>query len=108
MMILVSKIFVPKGFMGVTLYPFIFLKNPKDKDNSVFITHEKIHLRQQIEMLILPFYVWYGIEYLTRIIQYKDKKTAYRNISFEREAYQNEKNRNYLKKRSFWRFIRYV
>lgn len=107
-MILVSKIFVPKGFMGVTLYPFIFLKNPKDKDNSVFITHEKIHLRQQIEMLILPFYVWYGIEYLTRIIQYKDKKTAYRNISFEREAYQNEKNRNYLKKRSFWRFIRYV
>ncbi len=107
-MILVSKIFVPKGFMGVALYPFIFLKNPKDKDNSVFITHEKIHLRQQIELLILPFYVWYGIEYLVRIIQYKDKKAAYRNISFEREAYQNEKNRNYLKKRSFWRFIRYV
>lgn len=107
-MILVSKILVPKGFMGITLYPFIFLKFSKDKDNGVFINHEKIHLRQQIEMLIIPFYVWYGIEYLIRIIQYKNKKTAYRNISFEREAYQNENNLDYLKKRRFWRFLKYL
>lgn len=107
-MILVSKILVPKGFMGITLYPFIFLKFSKDKDNTVFINHEKIHLRQQIEMLIILFYVWYGIEYLIRIIQYKNKKTAYRNISFEREAYQNENNLDYLKKRRFWRFLKYI
>lgn len=107
-MIFVSKIFVPKGFMGITFYPFIFLKFSKDKDNAVFINHEKIHLRQQIEMLIIPFYVWYGIEYLIRIIQYKNKKRAYRNISFEKEAYQNENNLDYLKKRRFWRFLKYV
>lgn len=107
-MILVSKILVPKGFMGITFYPFIFLKFSKDKDNGIFINHEKIHLRQQIEMLIIPFYVWYGIEYLIRIIQYKNKKTAYQNISFEREAYQNENNLDYLKKRRFWRFLKYV
>ncbi len=107
-MIFVSKILVPKGFIGITLYPFIFLKLSKDKDNTVFINHEKIHLRQQIEMLIILFYVWYGIEYLIRIIQYKNKKTAYRNISFEKEAYQNENNLDYLKKRRFWRFLKYI
>lgn len=107
-MIFVSKIVVPKGFTGITLYPFIFLKNSKDKDNSVFITHEKIHLRQQIEMLVFPFYLWYGIEYLVRIIQYKDKRTAYRNISFEREAYQNENDLDYLKSRRFWGVLKYL
>ncbi len=107
-MILISKIFVPKGFTGVSFFPFIFLKYQKDKDNSVLINHEKIHLRQQIEMLVIPFYLWYGIEYSARIIQYKNRKTAYRNISFEKEAYQNENNLNYLKNRNFWSFFKYI
>lgn len=107
-MIRPSKIFIPKGFRGITLYPFIFIKNKTDSEDLTFINHEKIHLRQQIEFLILPFYIWYGIEYLIRRMQYKNKIIAYRNISFEREAYQNEADLNYLKKRSFWRFLKYM
>ena|SRR5690554_1502735 len=107
-MIRLSKLFVPKGFRGITLFPFIFIKNKIDQEHLSFINHEKIHLRQQIELLILPFYIWYGIEYLIRRIQYKNKKTAYHNISFEREAYQNEENLDYLKKRNFWRFLKYI
>lgn len=107
-MIYLSKIFIPKGFRGITLYPFIFIKNKTDSEDLTFINHEKIHLRQQIEFLILPFYIWYGIEYLIRRAQYKNKIIAYRNISFEREAYQNEADLNYLKKRSFWRFLKYM
>jgi len=70
--------------------------------------HERIHLRQQLELLIVPFYIWYLTEYVIRLMQYKNKHKAYRNISFEREAFQQEANLLYLKKRSFWSFLRYV
>ena len=72
------------------------------------INHEKIHTRQQIELLILPFYLWYFTEYLFRLIQYRDRLKAYHNISFEREAYANEKDLSYLKSRSFWSFLKYI
>ena len=70
--------------------------------------HEKIHIRQQMELLILPFFIWYGIEYFIRILQYKNKHLAYRNISFEREAYANESQNNFLQKRRFWNFLKYL
>lgn len=108
MILIVFKYLTPRGFRGLTFYPFVFLADKDDKLNKVFINHEKIHIRQQIELLILPFYLWYFTEYLFRLIQYKDRKEAYFNISFEREAYKNEKDLNYLKQRSFWRFLKYV
>ena len=92
---------------GITIFPFIVLSFKKDKSNEVLINHEKIHIRQQIEMLVIPFFLWYGIEYVIRFIQYRNSKLAYLNISFEREAYQNEKNLHYLKQRSFWKFIKF-
>lgn len=106
-MILFSKYLVPKGYTGITIYPFVFLKTKKLKNDVVLINHEKIHLRQQIELLIIPFYIVYLIEFLIRLIQYKKWYVAYRNISFEREAYRNENDLNYLKSRPFLAFIKY-
>lgn len=106
-MILISKYLVPKGYTGITLFPFVFLKNKALKTNTVLINHEKIHLRQQLELLVIPFYIFYGIEFIVRCIQYKKWYTAYINISFEREAYVNQGNINYLKTRSIWRFTHY-
>jgi hypothetical protein len=108
MILIVFKYFTPKGFRGLTFFPFVFLTNREDKLNAVFVNHEKIHIRQQLELLVLPFYVWYGLEFLFRWIQTGDKNKAYHNISFEREAYANEKDLGYLKSRSFWRFWSYV
>ena len=108
MFVLVIKYLTPKGFRGLTLYPFVFLKDKSDKENVVLLNHERIHIRQQIELLVVPFYIWYSLEYLVRLIQFNDRNLAYRNISFEREAYQNEKNLDYLKQRSFWSFINYL
>lgn len=108
MFVLVFKYLTPKGFRGLTLYPFVFLKYKSDKENVVLLNHERIHIRQQIELLVLPFFVWYILEYFVRLIQFRDKNLAYRNISFEREAYQNEKDLHYLKQRSFWSFINYL
>ena len=108
MFVLVFKYLVPKGYRGLTLFPFIFLLRKEDKRNKVLINHEKIHIRQQLELLVFPFFIWYGIEFLIRLLQYKNWSRAYRNISFEREAYKNEKDLDYLKKRSFWSFLKSV
>lgn len=108
MILIVFKYLTPRGFRGFTFYPFVFMADKDDKLNKVFINHERIHIRQQIEMLIIPFYIWYIIEYLFRLIHYKDKFIAYKNISFEREAYAKEKDLNYVKQRSFWVFLNYL
>ncbi|UUV22551.1 hypothetical protein NPX36_05790 [Paenimyroides aestuarii] len=108
MRLIISKFWVPKGFSGITVYPFIFAREKYLRTHKTFVNHEKIHLRQQIELLILPFFIWYGFEFFIRLIQYKNRKKAYRNISFEREAYANEQQLNYLNKRSFFAFLRYL
>lgn len=106
-MILHIKHLVPNRFLGITIFPFVFIKTTELKADAIFINHERIHLRQQIELLVVPFFILYGLEFLMRFIHYKSWHIAYRNISFEREAYNNEKDLNYLKSRSLWRFLKY-
>lgn len=108
MFLIATKYLIPKGYRGLAVFPFVFYRNHLDKEDLVFVNHEKIHLRQQLEMCFFPFFIWYFMEFLLRLIQYKNWNLAYRNISFEREAYANEKKLDYLKRRSFWGFLRYV
>ncbi|MBL7885828.1 MAG: hypothetical protein JNJ52_03710 [Flavobacterium sp.] len=108
MILIVFKYLTPRGFRGLTFFPFVFIASKSDKLNKVFINHERIHLRQQLELLVVPFYIWYGIEFGIRLLQYKNRKKAYYNISFEREAYANEKDFDYLKERSFWCFLSFL
>ncbi len=93
----------------MAIFPFILIKNSWDRDNKRLINHEKIHLRQQLELLIVFFYVWYAIEYCYGLIKYRNSYSAYRHISFEREAYENENDLDYLANRklfSFWNYIK--
>lgn len=105
---LVIKYLTPKNTGAFTFFPFIFLASQSIKEDKVFINHEMIHLRQQAEQLLLLFLLWYYTELVIRLIQYKDFDAAYRNISFEREAYAHESDFNYLKIRKFWSFLKYV
>ncbi|WP_250434609.1 hypothetical protein [Hanstruepera flava] len=107
-MIVVVKHLVPKGFSGITIYPFVLVKNKELKHDVIFINHERIHLRQQLELCIVLFYVWYGFEFLVRLAIYKNRRQAYRNIAFEREAYGKEKDLDYIQSRPFWNFIKYL
>ncbi len=94
-----------KKIQGITLFPFIIVRSKKP--SKVLINHEKIHIRQQLELLILPFYIWYVGEWLYHYIRCRHFWRAYRQISFEREAYDNEEDFEYLKKRKFWSFLEY-
>ena len=108
MFVIVAKYLIPKGFRGLTIFPFVIIKHSFDSENKVLLNHEKIHIRQQLEMLVIPFFVWYFVEYAVRLLQYKNANLAYRNISFEREAYANEINLSYLETRRFFCFLKYL
>jgi hypothetical protein len=87
---------------GITIWPFVILRS-KYKNAVVIKTHESIHIKQQEELLVLPFYVLYLLEWLLKLPKYG--KNAYYNISFEREAYSNERKKNYLENRKRYSWI---
>ena len=49
MFLIVSQYLIPKGYRGMTLFPFVLLRDRNDKDFLVLVNHERIHLRQQLE-----------------------------------------------------------
>lgn len=57
------------------------------------------------EMGYIFFYIWYFIEWLIRLCI---SKNAYRSISFEREAFDNDQNLNYLDSRKSYYWIKYI
>jgi hypothetical protein len=96
-MIIIRNKFIPfGGYKAINIFGILFVKKNTNIDN-VTINHEKIHTKQIIELLFIFFYIWYGIELLIRYII--NKKTAYKNILFEKEAYFNEKDLDYLNRR---------
>lgn len=99
---------IPKGFAAIAIFPFILLRHKKLKKDKQLILHESIHLKQQVELFLFLFYLWYGLEFIFRWIQYKNFNQAYKNISFEREAYANQHNKNYIKNRKAYAFIKYL
>tara|TARA_R110000796_G_scaffold40062_1_gene99396 strand:+ start:25197 stop:25541 length:345 start_codon:yes stop_codon:yes gene_type:complete len=98
------SIFMPID--GITIWPFIILKEKFKNSNTDIINHESIHIKQQAEMLVIPFYIIYLLEWFIKLFKYG--KGAYNNISFEREAHVNGHNPNYLKTRKFWSWVKYI
>ena len=93
-----------KGFKAINLFGILFVR--KDAVLSdIDINHEKIHTEQMKELLFIFFYAWYAIEWIIRLF---GSGNAYRNISFEQEAYANEDNLNYLEERNHFSFLNYL
>ena len=125
----VNNIIPFDGFVALTIWPFVFVRRSEEgKYDSVADNHEHIHGEQQQEMLaagalmggalmiltgslwwllLLPaFFWWYLIEYALRSMF--GTGNAYRNISFEREAYANEKDFDYIRNRRPFAWLRYM
>lgn len=93
---------------GMALFPFILIKELQFKEQKQFINHEKIHLAQQLELLFLGFYILYLLNYIFNLFKYFNHSKAYYNIVFEKEAYAMEMRSEYLSKRSFCAWIRFL
>lgn len=98
----------------ITLFPFICLGDTKENliksrgqcEYDCLVNHERIHLRQQLECLVIPFYLIYFLNWIINIFKYGKK--AYVNISFERESYENDNNLKYLPSRKLYTWIKYL
>ena len=108
-MILITPLFLKiftRGFAkAMAIYPFILIKHHELKEDATLINHEKIHFAQQKEMLIIFFYLLYISEYFYHRCSGKNHSEAYHSIRFEREAYKNESNLNYLDKRKHFNWL---
>lgn len=99
---------LPNGAGGFTVFPFIFIANEKLREHEVMMNHERIHLRQQLETLVIFGFLIYYIHYKINLKRNGGNKLdAYVNILFEREAYANQHNMQYLKERKAYSWLRY-
>lgn len=92
------------GFSAINLLGILFV-HPGVYLSNEMMNHERIHTAQQREMLFVFFFLVYFIEWLVRLPM---RGNAYRNISFEREAYANQRNLNYLESRPLYAWRRYM
>ena len=71
---------------GITLAPIGVFVKPEAADNKVVMNHERIHWEQQKKLGLFKFYTRY---------LYEAALKGYRNISFEIEAYDHERDFDY-------------
>jgi len=88
---------------AITLYPFIICKGEM---NEVTLNHEKIHLAQQRELLVLGFYPLYAYYWIRARFSHFNHE-AYMSIPFDVEAYAQQHDKDYLKTRKpfAWRNV---
>lgn len=98
----------PNLAKATVLYPFIFVRNINEVPDWL-LRHERIHLRQQSELLIMGSLLLNLFEYLfARLILHKTAHQAYLWTSAEQEAYQNQHNDTYLQNRRIFQRFKYI
>ena len=118
MKVIINSIIPFKGFLAMNIFGILFVRLDaylkvceRHKDDNYWsevLNHEEIHTAQMKELLYIFFYLWYVLEWLIKLFCYFSFKKAYKNISFEREANEYEKDLKYLKRRKHYHWIKLV
>lgn len=103
-----TGLILPGRFPAMCIWPFVMIRPDSQMNLQEIIIHERIHARQQLEMAWILFFVWYIIEFLIRLIIYRDRMRAYKSLSHEREAYINDSNPEYYKTRKPYAWMKYL
>lgn len=126
-----AKMFLWGNFSTITLAAWVCTKYKSKEEMPQWMrNHECTHARQWVECMLasgviiwalilfagisawwfmlsfLMFYILYVLEYLIKLIPYGCD--AYRNISFEREAYSNQYDSNYLENGDYFMWLHYL
>ena len=113
MKIIYNSIIPFKGYKAINLFGILFARKNAKIDKKT-INHESIHSKQIIECGFIFFYLLYFIEFIIKriISMFVDngpyRNYGYRSISFEQEAYYNEKNTKYLSTRKHYAWTKYI
>ena len=105
--IIIKSNLILKPYICLNLFGLLLTREKTMIDKYV-INHERIHTQQQKELLFIPFYILYILEWLFRLLQYRSPHEAYKNISFEREAYNHGHDLLYLPKRKPYSWTKFL
>lgn len=97
--------FAPIQIGAIAIFPFVFSRRLM---SEVTKRHETIHFHQQIELLVIPFYLLYGAFWLRGKLKGASGAEAYMLNPFEVEAYSHEMEEDYLEKRELYSWRKYV
>lgn len=106
MKVIYNKLVPFKGFCAINLFGLCFVRDEYKemledpghiKLRQTVIDHESIHTAQMRELLYIFFYIIYLLEWVVKLPKYGNK--TYDNISFEKEAYAHQADKNYLAER---------
>jgi len=86
----IFKLPILKNFDAISLPWNTYFKYPKNEVDPETIKHEEIHIAQRNNIGNTRFYIQYICEFMRNFIKYWNFDEAYRNISFEKEAYKHE------------------
>lgn len=86
-----------RGFAAINLFGVVFARKEYKPLSNRTLRHEAIHTAQMRGLGYLGFYILYLLEWLYRLPkQCRTGQSAYRNISFEKEAYKKQDRKTYL------------
>lgn len=87
MLTIVNRWLPFKGFVALTIFPFVFVRKEYEQYyDERMKRHEACHARQQLELLFIGFYLLYALEYVVGYLMCHNHLIAYKSISFECEA----------------------
>lgn len=93
---------------ATTIGPLVIFKNEEASKDEVLVNHERVHIRQQLELLFILQWILYLAFYIIARFQGKSQYIAYRSNPFEREAYANQGNLKYLSSRKLFSWLSYI
>ena len=97
-----------KTARAVTVFSFIFVRSTEDAIPWV-INHERIHIKQQLELLLVGALLLQIIEIIYSLLVRKlTWYEAYLWSSIELEAYRNQNNFDYLKGRRMFSQFKFL
>ena len=95
----------PIDIGAITLGPIVISRGEMDEITK---RHETIHFQQFLELAFVGFIILYFGYWLWNLIRGDDGESAYYNIPFEKEAYYNDEDENYLQNRKRFSWIHYI
>ena len=123
MKVIYNKVLPFPGYFAINLFGYMFVRDVyKDrKISKQTFNHELTHTEQALDFVFkckklqilgyLIFYIIYFIEWIIKLLFAfftLGKVKAYRSISFEQEAYNNQRNLKYLKSRKSFAWVKYI
>lgn len=103
-----NKVLPFGAYITINLFGVLFTKVKNGLLTNRTVNHELIHTAQMRELGYIGYYLWYVIEYLIIRLFHKKQGNAYHDVSFEEEAYANEKDITYLQNRKHYAWFKYL